>query len=51
MTDALNDADIQRLASGGDCTAACNVLVDGALQAGASDNVTALVADVDLQPR
>ena len=51
VTDALNDADIQRLASGGDCTAACNVLVDGALQAGASDNVTALVADVELQPR
>jgi serine/threonine protein phosphatase PrpC len=48
LTDALSDADLERLASDGDCDAACDVLIDRALQAGAADNVTAVVADVDL---
>jgi PPM family protein phosphatase len=49
VTDALNDTEIERLATSGDCTAACNALIESALAAGASDNVTVLVADVDLQ--
>ncbi len=49
VTDALNDKDIERLATNGDCTAACNALIERALEAGASDNVTALVADVELK--
>lgn len=49
VTDVLNDTDIERLATNGDCTAACNALIERALQAGATDNVTVLVADVDLQ--
>jgi serine/threonine protein phosphatase PrpC len=48
LTDALSDADLASIASGGDCDAACNALVDRALLAGAADNVTAIVADVDL---
>jgi serine/threonine protein phosphatase PrpC len=49
VTDAVNDRDIERLATNGDCTAACNALIERALEAGASDNVTVLVADVELQ--
>jgi PPM family protein phosphatase len=49
VTDALSDAEIETIAVQGDSTAACNALIERALQAGASDNVTALVADVDLR--
>jgi protein phosphatase len=49
VTDAVNDRDIERLATNGDCTAACNALIERALAVGASDNVTVLVADVDLK--
>jgi PPM family protein phosphatase len=49
VTDALNDAEIESLIAGGDSAAACNALIERALQAGASDNVTVLVADVDLK--
>jgi len=49
LTDVLTDDDIQRLAASGDCNACCSALVDRALEAGATDNVTALVADVDLR--
>jgi len=49
VTDALSDKDIETLAAAGDSAAACNALIERALQAGASDNVTVLVADVDLQ--
>ncbi len=49
VTDALSDKDIETLAGAGDSAAACNALIERALQAGASDNVTVLVADVDLQ--
>jgi protein phosphatase len=49
VTDALSDSDIEAIAVTGDASAACNTLIDRALQAGASDNVTVLVADVDLQ--
>ena len=48
VTDALSDADIGRLASGGECTQASDGIIDRALEAGASDNVTVLVADVEL---
>ena len=48
LTDVLSDEDIKRLATSGDRDACCNALVDQALAAGASDNVTLLVADVEL---
>jgi protein phosphatase len=49
VTDVLSDDDIQQLTAPGDCDACCNALIDRALAAGASDNVTALVADVELR--
>jgi len=49
LTDVLSDDDIQRLAASSDCNACCNALIDRALEAGATDNVTALVADVELR--
>jgi PPM family protein phosphatase len=49
VTDVLNDAEIQQIAASGDCDACCNAVIDRALGAGASDNVTVLVADVDLK--
>ena len=51
VTDVLSDAEIERLAATGDCTVCCNALIDRALEAGASDNVTVLVADVDVEDK
>jgi serine/threonine protein phosphatase PrpC len=49
VTDALSDAEIEAIAAEGDSTGACNTLIERALQAGAADNVTVLVADVELR--
>ena len=49
LTDVLSDEEIERLARTGDSETCCNALVDRALAVGASDNVTVLVADVELQ--
>jgi PPM family protein phosphatase len=49
VTDVLGDDEIQQLAASGDCEVCCNALIERAIAAGASDNVTVLVADVDLQ--
>jgi protein phosphatase len=49
LTDVVSDEEIERLARSGDSETCCNALVDRALASGASDNVTLLVADVELR--
>lgn len=46
VSDALTDADITEALTGGDVDAAAELLVTRALEAGATDNVTCIVADV-----
>jgi protein phosphatase len=48
LTEVLTDADIARGLAAGDCRAACDRLVEAALERSTSDNVTVIVADVDL---
>ena len=48
LTDPLQDAEIEQILAGGDCRAACDRLVERSLAAGSRDNVTAVVADVEL---
>jgi len=48
VTDSVADSELEELASSGDSDAACERLVSRALAAGSKDNVTAIVADVEL---
>jgi protein phosphatase len=48
VTDSIADAELEELARPGDTRAACERLVSRALAAGSKDNVTAIVADVEL---
>ena len=48
LTDPLQDSEIEQILAAGDCRAACDRLVERALAAGSRDNVTAVVADVEL---
>ena len=49
LTDGLSDEQIQEILSRGDCNAACNRLMEGAMEAGGRDNITVIVADVDIE--
>ena len=48
LSDPLLDTEIEQILMAGDCRAACDRLVERALAAGSRDNVTAVVADVEL---
>ena len=48
VTDSITDSELEELARSGDSHAACERLVSRALAAGSKDNVTAIVADVEL---
>src|SRR5262245_58746981 len=49
LTDGLSDEEIHQILSSGDCDAACKALMDRGLAAGGRDNITVIVADVDLE--
>ncbi len=49
LTDGLSDEDIQAVLVDGGCDGACSELIDRALAAGGRDNITVIVADVELQ--
>jgi PPM family protein phosphatase len=49
LTDGLSDAEIEQVLNGGDCDAACKTLMERGLAAGGRDNITVIVADVDLE--
>jgi PPM family protein phosphatase len=49
LTDGLSDEEIQRILSSGDCDSACKTLMERGLAAGGRDNITIIVADVDLE--
>jgi protein phosphatase len=48
LTDGVEDAEIELLCGQADLEAACRALVDRALEAGGRDNITAIVADVEI---
>ncbi len=48
LSDPLLDSEMEQILAAGDCRAACDRLVERALAAGSRDNVTAVVADVEL---
>ena len=48
LTDPLDDDEIQEILVGGGCEGACRELVERALAAGGRDNITVIVADVEL---
>ena len=48
LSDPLLDSEIEQILAAGDCRAACDRLVERALAAGSRDNLTAVVADVEL---
>jgi protein phosphatase len=49
LTDGVGDEDIAEVLARGDCDAACGELMHRALEAGGRDNVTVIVADVELK--
>jgi protein phosphatase len=50
LTDGVEDSEIERVCSEGDCAQACQQLLDRGLAAGGRDNITVVVADVDIAP-
>jgi serine/threonine protein phosphatase PrpC len=48
LTDGVDDAEIEQVLSRGDCDASCGELMHRALEAGGRDNVTVIVADVEI---
>jgi protein phosphatase len=48
LTDPLRDSEIEQILMAGDCRDACDRLVERSLAAGSRDNVTAVVADVEI---
>jgi PPM family protein phosphatase len=49
LTDGVSDAEIENVLKRGECDAACNELMHKALEAGGRDNITVIVADVELR--
>ena len=50
LTDGVEDSEIERVCSEGDCEQACQQLLERGLAAGGRDNITVVVADVDIAP-
>lgn len=50
LTDGCSESEVGELLRAGDPQLACGALVDRALERGTRDNVTAVVADVELRP-
>jgi len=50
LTDGVEDPEIERVCSEGDCEQACQQLLERGLAAGGRDNITVIVADVDIVP-
>jgi protein phosphatase len=50
LTDGVDDAEIEVLCGQADPEDVCRTLVDRALEAGGRDNITAIVADVEMAP-
>jgi PPM family protein phosphatase len=50
LTDGVEDAEVEQVCREGDCEQACQQLIERALAAGGRDNVTVVVADVDIMP-
>ncbi len=50
LTDGVEDSEIERVCSEGDCEQACQQLLERGLAAGGRDNITVVVADVDIVP-
>ena len=50
LTDGVGDSEIERIRSEGDCEHAREQLLERGLAAGGRDNITVVVADVDIAP-
>jgi protein phosphatase len=50
LTDGVEDSEIERVCGEGDCEQACQQLLERGLAAGGRDNITVVVADVDIAP-
>jgi PPM family protein phosphatase len=48
LTDGVSDLEIEQIVCAGDCEGACRQLIDRALAAGGRDNITVIVADVEI---